>query len=845
MPAFAEDNSNSTPTSVTSVLQTVNSTVAGFGQAVVQGQMQVQGLVNSMAVYQGLQNGFNPANATFQQNAARLGMAFMTMQNCINQQKDNAKKEIADKVRRTDKVKADLNINQIMNSEPVCTNSPNIRESVKRLSAEFDAMSGQVGNCLSRFNMDIKSAIEGIKAPFSALNKAARETVALYDQTIDAYEASAKQIGNQLDGDNGYRKQLSDLEGLKLRITNTLRGGASKDSPTGGLERRLDALKRMRIDAGNQWMKQIMGGVVACYESDYSYTCDTNGAPTSPKACLMSQVSRIDSSTSSPSANAAATANQFQLNSAITQQFAAITQAFAPSAIDVKDPNSFLIAAKLRFTNMENQMRNIILSRNFSANVDKEGLATFFTQSMESCFAKRANEFTASLTSGGNNPYSANLVGVQEAEKDILNESNIILEQATTQMNDFRTNFTKTFNRDLDQFRSGCAASEDVYASVSCLKKVETLLDNGIRGINTEGQTTFSVPVVTMNGMQAAQTTKTFTCVGFKECLNQMEQVRSFNQTQADTQKKARKTFTQGNNSTIDAAIGAIGQQFSLNGNILTQQISEINAALSNYGVSKILDTTVVEGESLEIDEATGLYKNPKNIKAVLANNTGLVELKDGDITKVKQAIYERKLEIAKKGAAAAAMASQCEVKESDYKGVLNSINSKCEDDKGARIVCRGRPSILQSIEQVFRKGQPKLAVGRDKETIYRSIAQCKANRPNAQETFYESQDMTPEQKKEFRNSRQQEYIEEQSSCMMNAASQLRVLAKDSREETSKANQAVANAYSKLDAACAEPDNPTDILDACKDMRSVLEELKIQSASSDSDSLSNPARRGE
>ena len=786
-------------------------------------------------------------------------MAFVIMQNCINEKAQKAKAE-----QKKLKGKADLNAVQITNMEPICSNSLNIRESVKRLSYELDSLGGQVGSCMGTFNKSIEAAIENVRKPFSQLDQAAKESINLYDKVIENYDSAYNKLNNDLEGEGGYRAQLRDLEKLKLEMNDILNGPV-KDINSGGLARRIDLLKIQRNDSAKKWLGTLMNETVSCFRNDPTLGCRSDGSnPTAPESCILDELTRIDGNQSSrnqPTANALSSAKRRAFLDVLTIQYGSMRKLFQTASIDAKDSTDFINKASARFATVSNQMTSILASKNFNNMISpaqQNALSQFYSEKMNQCFQMKMDDFKNEISTEGSGNYRNEIIKIEEAEKNILNDANKMIEVATSQMNSFRTNFTKVFNNDLAQFKSNCSAGKNAYDAVTCLTQIDKILDNGINGINSEGVTVMNIPVVKMTNGVAQQGTQSFQCIGFKDCLNVMGKARDFNKEQSDSQKQARTSFAQTHNKTVDTAFGAIAQQFVANSQILNQKVAEINNTLSSFGVSKTLDPKTIEGETLNIDDKTGLYTPPKSMKAALANKTGFMELTSENTKDVLESIAERKKEIVRKGARAAQMLAQCEVKASDYKAVMNML-PKCKDAKDARSVCRSRGSLIPAIESLVNKSLNKLREKEDRKDITERLDRCsKQDRTSFVqekaeiETAFYGEKPSKEQLIEFRTKKIQEQKEDLDSCFTPALANLKTLNQNSRNSDLQGNNAklitkaetLINACSKLDVN--DTTTQEEVISACQDLQS-SSDITLPSGEPEegnSDSISNPARSG-
>ncbi|MGZ3694840.1 MAG: hypothetical protein ACXWQO_11735, partial [Bdellovibrionota bacterium] len=500
---WAEDASTSIANSATSAVGAVSQGLGAFSSS----QQQMQMLVNQTSMLNQLQgNGQNaPQMAALNQMKMNLAMAVSKAQMCVQNAKKDTKKY----------KKATIDGKSLETAEATCTSYGNMIDSLRKNADEINQANTEIA-CVKNLQNEVNQIAETAKAPFKQLTDAAAKVWGTRDKIIKIHHNISEQITRDVDGKGGFKDQLGKLQKLALDMN----GKAAEYGDE------VKAIREDRVNLANQWYYDILGKVQSCYENKRQ-PC-FNGTAMSASACVANYIGAT--SKDNPVGRAQAGKNM-QISESMNAVTAGRMQDVAqPIVADVKDPAGFLKIMDGKFNDLVNESAQEIQGTSFVGNgVKPSEISSFMKARYNSCYNSVKSSFTAGMNSEGG-PYKDSLKKITARENSAALKAKNLITQAKNQMTDFKTAFTKTYNRDLSMFASNCTASNDPYESVDCLRKMQGMLNSGINGhpetvlLNNgtsvtidAGTTAISIPNLQLDAQgQPSTGNGQTTCAGFQ-----------------------------------------------------------------------------------------------------------------------------------------------------------------------------------------------------------------------------------------------------------------------------------------------------------------------------------------
>jgi hypothetical protein len=866
---------------VTSILQGTKSALDTGNQlatTMAASAAQMQQMVNAFSTLQNQQGTAATAQSALDQVKTDLSSALSSAAVCVSEAETKKNSDIA-RYKKANIATA----TQLVNAEPTCANYGIIVDSGRKLADQL-AAAKKKGACLKQLQNSLNQIADKSKSAFSNLTTAANEVWNTQEQIIQNHKTISDRIDKDLNGENGYQAKLANLKKLSSALYQQINAGAGKDGG-GGIASRLRSAKAGRNQAANSWYKSMMGEVQSCFSSSPT-TCNS-GTANSALGCIADALGQNNAGRNGNAGNASAvskalsSANVETLRRTLGLNSATITDSNLGAKLDVTNSDQFLNFTKTKFNTMLSTIVTNFRGQQFRGQTNSSEIADFVRSKYTECYNRAVDNFKSDMESDGPT-YKATLRAVEEQESGINAEIKSSIDDAQNQMNEFRTAFTKVYNSELPQFSQDCAASDDAYQSLDCLRMLSATLKSGIEGTNQTvkldnalagsgmKQFTAQAPgtVLTLQNITLDQagkptlgTTNT-SCVGFNECVNVLERYRQSHVDQAQSQTQTRQKFVDENNKNVQSSLSAMGAQFSEVSKLFNTEIQNLNTAMAALGVNGSFKTKQVTGEALTKDEKTGLFEVPKDMKAAIASTGSITELDESEDGTT--ALNDQFNEITKKVNEALVLKNKtCILKKSDYDAIANALGS-CEAEK----VCKGNKvsGLLSSLERLMRKSQAAGSTD-DKGTIGRDYASCM----NSASSTYKSE--ARDAVRDARSSlgagtsetltsgeraeaiRQGEALKEQAkndkseaekACGSTAMGDIDALAADSREALQGSNSKLAGSAKKLAEAC--PDDTEAAAAACKEVKKAANgasipdegETKLDASSSSSPTFTNP-----
>jgi hypothetical protein len=818
--AEGESNSVQALSGVKGVLETVGSGM----NALKYSQAQMQGMVNQFAVLQQQMGANGQALSQFDQVKIQLSQAMAESQQCVEKAKKDSSKF----------KKATIPFETLTSVSPTCKNYGNVIDSVKKNLLMMHEANSKIG-CIRNLQNKINQIADSAKTPFGNLTKSANEVWNTRQGIIDTHQGIVDRLDKELnDEDNGYRKQLSKLKDLEVKIRNAISAGATKEKEgAAGIGQQLRNLKRARKGIGNQWYYAMMEEVQSCYASTGITQC--GGIAASPAACVRNYLGAAPSG--SAAQKAMASANLSRLETTFKLNVGDIKELDKMAGIDSSRPADFLAHTNKRFESMVSAVVNNFNRQDFRGTVNKSEISNFVRTEYRKCYDNAVANFKADFESEGGK-YKGMQNQITDLELAVNNDIKNLIDEAQQSMTAFKTAFNKVYDRDLSQYSATCSASDSPYDSADCLQKLQLTLKGGIEGTTQSarlqnGQPVNYVPGETILNLQklsldqsgkATLASETTRCVGFDECINVLDRYKSHHSDQAESQKKQREGFVETHNKSVDTAMTGVAAQFSEVSKLVVAATQGITEDLKKAAVNASVSTTQVEGESLVANEKTGLYDMPKNMKAALAGVGSYSEI--GETSEAVSSINARITELNTKAVEAFKMKGLCTIKKGDYEAIAGRLS--CDEEK----ICLGNKAAqsIGALESVLRKGQD-VATNDSKNEITNEYNSCiRGAKSSAKTSDLDEQEITiqgysdPKARDNAQNllakrrsNRDLEAKDEASSCTNSAVTSLEALADDSRESVREQNNKIMSALRKMADSC--PDSPEDAAEACEEAK--------------------------
>lgn len=618
----------------------------------------------------------------------------------------------------------------------------------------------RVVGCLDGFDNKLKAAAADIQKLMAQRTTYIKRVMTTFTETIDGHKRSAELIGGELEGPDGYKDQVNKLDNLLASLDDSLSAPAMNSGRTGqqlkidndtleaGLEERVRHLSTTeQANVADSWFKNILGGTQRCYQ-EASTPCSTGTGAVSGAACLetlacaglqqgVGYTARCNANKAALSKVISHTASKFQFN----------IQIYGPNASPY-DPQTIVNAAQQERNRMLALMMSSIddyagagLQQGFNGSTNINGLKAKMQEQFDRCFNRQVSLFSQSFntaTVSGNNPFKMALEDLRKKQLELDGDLDRWIRRVTGQMTKFRTKFTNVFSNELQQFKENCSAAAPSAAGnigqssqqrLACLKTLRARLEGGLNGTNGEAATVIQVPVI--NGTPGTSTATPGTvqnrCVGFKDCIQQLEVAKKLHTQQADTLKSQRQSQAANHNQVIEGIVNEVGSRMAeamSNAGGFQMLLNQVNGLLGGNDISKRINLSQREGEDLEKeeepadDERSRVYKTPKDILAVMGRKAGLPQITQESINEVKEEInrklngggdsgamgINRRIEKANRAIASARdKLRQCTPSDADYASLAGALGN-CSNSSIGTICQRSVRNAVAQLESIAGK---------------------------------------------------------------------------------------------------------------------------------------------
>lgn len=822
--AHAAEGESTATQAMVGIKNTLETVTSGMN-AIQYSQQQMQAMVNQFAMLQQQMGANGQAVSQFDLVKQQLAQAMAEVNQCVEKAKKNTAKY----------KKAKIPLETLTATEPTCKNYGDMIDSIKKNIDMMHEANSKIG-CVRNFQNKINQIAESAKTPFGNLTKSANEVWNTRGQIIDTHQGIVDRLDKELnDEDAGYRKQLSKLKDLEVKMRNALNagvnsGGKEGSAATSGIGQNLRDLKRYRKQIGNRWYYTMMQDVQECFNSSGVTQC--GGIATNPANCVRNYVGAA--SGNSPAAKAMASANMGRLATTFKLNMGDIREIDQMAGLDSSQPAGFLAHVDKRFESMVSSVVNNFNKQPFQGSVNKTEISAFVRNEYRKCYENAVTEFKADMESDGMK-YKGAQNQIIDRELALNNDIKNLIDETQQSMTAFKTSFNKIYDRDLSQYSANCTGSDSPYDSADCLRKLQITLKGGIEGTTqsirldngsvatyTPSETVLTLQKLSLDAQgKPSLASEATRCVGFDECINVLDRYQSHHQSQADSQTKQREQFVEQHNKSVDTAMTAVAAQFSEVSKLILSATQGITEDLKKAGVNAALSTTQVTGESLTANEKTGIYDMPKDMKAALAGVGSYSEM--GDTSEAVSSLNARITELNTKAVEAFKMKGMCAIKKSDYEAVAGRLS--CDVDK----ICVGNKAAqsISALEALFRKSQNR-ASDDSKNEITNEYNSCiKGAKSSGRTSDLDEQEVTIdtitdetrrnaaiERLSKRRTSREMDAKEEASGCLNSAMTSLEALSTESRESVRDQNNKIMSELRKMADSC--PDDPDAAAEACE-----------------------------
>ena len=541
-----------------------------------------------------------------------------------------------------------------------CQDSFDIRKNYYYASAisnchkkEISRLSGAI-ECFRNLEAGLLKAAQPLQNYISQQSGVIREQISLFDQGISAYEKSMALIDEDLEGDEGYKTRLKNIEEMAKFVDSAIDGApltSGAQSTPQALDERVRSFEdEERGNLATNWIRRVGERTKTCFK-DQAQACSDRGDQT-PSECYTTILTH---GTGDATAQKAAAKYNVEILKNILTNFNTNSHFSDTQNYGELDPGNGEQLANIM--NAEYEQLNgdfldaIQIQGTFRGGSDRlvAKIRELATTHMRNCYNKEAKDFNDALSSNTvdeSNIYNQEIQNYRNKKLILQKELNQLSDLITRDLTAFQTKFTKTFSSELRGFKEDCRSKNTVSNSYDCLLKLRDHLHSHIDGTGSEPpRAIMSVPSLT----DKENPFKEVECVGFKDCINKLEVTRkSYREEKEKLEEEASSTISQHNNA-IQMAVDSSGKVFSdaFSGPFIEGTRQFINAKLNSLG---IVDASITSekrsGEDLELEQIAGgdgapsVYKIPKDVLSVMGTRAGL--LKIGDIKGVKASIAKR-----------------------------------------------------------------------------------------------------------------------------------------------------------------------------------------------------------
>lgn len=833
------EQASTTTAALQNVAGGLNTINQGFS-ALAYSQNQMQLMVNQFSALPGQMANAQNAQSQFQQVQQQIEAAKTEAALCVEKAKADTSKY----------KKAKYSSGDLDKITPTCSNYGAILDSTRKTIAEMQATNAKMA-CIVKLQNTVNQIAEKSKATFTQLTQAAQKVWDTHDSIINAHQGIVDRLEKDLnDKDTGYKAQLSKLKEMEAKIRNALGAGASKEGA--GINQQLREIKRQRTATGNLWYVNLMQETETCFNSK-PQSCDSNGFMATTQDCIRAKLG--SKGNGGPSQKALAYKDLQQVGPAYQKLFQAIQRTDTRlENVDVKDPQGFLVKADEKFQNKMKALNYAIQGMQLSSTENKNDLAAVATKNYSECYQQAREKFNSDIAVAGGGAYKEGQNTIGDKEQALQNQIKNLIEDGQQAMTGFKTAFNKVYDRNLSQFSSDCTASEDVYASADCLRRMQLTLKGGIEGTRqtailedkssvsyTPNSTVLNIQSLSKDASGNVSLSNTQTsCVGFDECINVMDRVEKSHIDQLEAQKKERDGFVKSSNDTISGQMALIAGQFSAASEIFAGASNAINEELTKAGVTASVKTKQVEGEELKKNEKTGLYDLPKNMKGALA---GLGSYTEIDASDVASAYNSRMGELNKILADAGKSKAACEIKQSNLDEIVSRLG-ECD----AKKLCdpKRQSNFIKPVEELLTRSRKegKTESLRSGDGVTSDFDRCMKNaRDDSRSSSKDSTDsyvqlqLLKEMKEQGKDisgiggseeKKQKQKLEDQKDCADDAFRSLDALSSDSRESMKGINGQIMKQLQDITNACSDgEEGAADAEAACDAVKRTVRKFSL------------------
>jgi hypothetical protein len=738
----ATSMATSTLQGMTGILGDMNGMFSSFGQS----SAQLQAMAAQLAQTQQMAQGGVQAQSAFDQIQKSLSLAMAQANACVMQATQaNYDKYLAKRDAQQKSIAKGLAPDALTSVEPTCATYGVIMDAIEMNKAKMVDANKKM-TCLTNFQAKIGQIAEAAKAPFQQLTEAAGSVYTTYQQIIDAHNQIANKIATDLDGPvdkdgnpvkgadgnpvGGYRQELGKLKAMNMELNNVLNGapGQNKDGNLKyGLVKQVENLKQQRVSAANKWYFTLMQDVESCYHSEPA-PCMDNDVQLPPDQCISAYVANTAVGSTGKGEGVLANEDAGGLQLIALKNYINASKVNMPSNIDIANPDALLAFSQTRFNATLKGVMGAYGSHHFFSGVDKGKIQSYVHDAYQACYDKASARFKSDLASKGG-MYYQDIAAMQDVERQTGNDIKNWMDTITGEMTTFRTMFQKTYNSDLEQFKTDCAQSTasavtgdtDPYRGLDCIRVMKAELDSGIKGTrvttklsngsNFQGSpanTVLPVQTLTLDAQgKATIGSSTVTCKGFDDCINYLDRARDQHHSAAQKNTEDQKKFVDQHNQATKQAFSVVANQFSQMSQLLVAGVTGINQDLAQLGVKASVKTKQVDSEELKPDEKTGLLGMPKSMKAAMAGQNAYTEIDDDSTKTVTDAFNQLLGDLNKKASDAMKVKNKCRVTKSDYEALGKIMPNDCSKASDVCSAMSSNMSRLSQFQDLLNRSKP------------------------------------------------------------------------------------------------------------------------------------------
>ena len=596
-------------------------------------------------------------------------------------------------------------------------------------------------NCQKKEIVRLQAATECFRGLESSLLKAAQpiqnhisqqtgviqEGVDLFEQGISGYSRSIQLIDEDMEGDNGYKAKLEELESIARTVDHSIDGSYTPSeaanlsgAPTGGTRALRERIEQFENeDRGNlatKWIRNIEDKTRSCFNND-PQVCSDKGIQ-KPQDCYRTLLCGTGSATSQ---KATCQYNTKILNN-MFQNFQ-MSDAFGKKEnygnLNPANLGQLEGVADTEFKYFSDRFLNALQTQGrFRGNPRAVGqIRTLAQLHMSTCYDQQKKLFMDAISSNTNfknNPYQKDINEYKQKKLALKDEINKINNLITDKLTNFQTKFTKTFNAELREFKEDCRAQDSARAGYDCLIRLRNHLNDHIDGTGNAPMAVMQVPSLANKESPYQQVR----CIGYKDCINKLENTRKMYIEERESLEQKEITAINQHNEAIRSFVDTTGKAFAqaFSGPIIEGSRQFINAKLSAFNIGASITSEKRDAESLEMKSLgikTGgedgaelsIYKAPKDILAVMGTRSGLQEI--GSIDRVQKAIAKRLEELSKNQAKNSKLKQEAGKRAEDCK-IADEIQTVCNQIplEGNKKKCS---EVTGNVEDILKELQNKV----------------------------------------------------------------------------------------------------------------------------------------